>query len=148
MGMPMYYLPLGDLEKDADLMSLVTDIDLKSMLLLEVVDVFHAATERNDEDGTTIAAMLNALDGVWTPHGLVTVMTTNNRDRLDDALIRAGRVDVDEEFTALDEDQAAKLSEYITERPCDNRLAESFAGKSPADLIKALRKTQQEEMTS
>lgn len=150
-GMPMYYLPLGDLEKDADLMSLVTDIDPKSMLLLEDVDVFHAATERNDEDGTTIAAMLNALDGVWTPHGLVTVMTTNNRDRLDDALIRAGRVDVDEEFTALDGDQAESLASYIA--GCyrgEEYLADSrtYAGKSPAELIKALRKAQQEEMTS
>jgi hypothetical protein len=150
-GIPIYYLPLGDLDKDADLMSLVTAIEPKSMLLLEDVDVFHAMTERNDEDGTTIAAMLNALDGVWTPHGLITVMTTNNRDALDDALIRAGRVDVDEEFTALDEDQAAALASYIA--GCyrgEDYLAYSrtFAGKSPAELIKALRQEQQKEEIS
>ena len=144
-GMPLYYLPLGDLEKDADLMSLVTDIDPKSMLLLEDVDVYHAMTERDDNEGTTIATMLNALDGIWTPHGLITVMTTNNRDALDDALIRAGRVDVDMEFSALDENQAAKLSEWITRKPCDNRLACEFVGRSPAELIKALREAGQKE---
>ncbi len=144
-GIPMYYLPLADLEKDADLMSLVTDIDPKSILLLEDVDVYHAATERNDEDGTTIMALLNALDGIWTPHGLITIMTTNNRDALDDALIRAGRVDVDMEFSALDEDQAAKLSEWIIREPCDNRLACEFVGRSPAELIKALREIEQKE---
>ena len=143
-GMPMYYLPLGDLEKDADLMSLVTDIDPKSMLLLEDVDVFHAATDRSDEDGTTIAAMLNALDGVWTPHGLITVMTTNNRDALDDALIRAGRVDVDMEFSCLDQPQAARLSEWITKQP-RNGVAAEFVGRSPAELIKALREAEQKE---
>lgn len=144
-GLPLYYLPLGDLEKDADLMSLVGDIDPKSMLLLEDVDIYHAATARSDDEGTTIAAMLNALDGVWTPHGLITVMTTNNRDALDDALIRAGRVDVDMEFSSLDEDQAARLAEWMTQQPCDNRVACEFVGRSPAELIKALREAEQKE---
>lgn len=144
----LYYLPLGDLDKDADLMNLVTAIEPKSMLLLEDVDVFHAMTERTDEEGgTTLAAMLNALDGVWTPHGLITVMTTNNRDELDDALIRAGRVDVDEEFTALDEEQAQRLAIYFADcYPGEDYLAYSrtFAGESPAELIKALRQKQTE----
>lgn len=145
----LYYLPLGDLDKDADLMNLVTAIEPKSMLLMEDVDVFHAATERSDEEGgTTLAAMLNALDGVWTPHGLITVMTTNRREDLDDALIRAGRIDVDEEFTALDANQAERLASYFA--GCyrgEDYLAYSrkFAGKSPAELIKALRQKQQEE---
>jgi hypothetical protein len=145
LGMPMYYLPLGDLDKDADLMNLVTAIKPKSMLLLEDVDVFHAMTERTDkEGGTTLAAMLNALDGVWTPHGLITVLTTNNRDQLDDALIRAGRVDLDEEFTALDEEQAQRLAIYFADcYPEEDYLAysRSFAGQSPAELIKALRQS-------
>lgn len=150
-NMPMYYLPLGDLDKDADLMNLVTAIEPRSMLLLEDVDIFHAMTQRNDEEGgTTLAAMLNALDGVWTPHGLITVMTTNNRDQLDDALIRAGRVDVDEQFTALDEDQAQRLATFIAD--CyrgEDYLAYSrtFAGKSPAELIKMLHQEQQKEAT-
>lgn len=144
----LYYLPLGDLDKDADLMNLVTNIEPKSMLLLEDVDVFHAMTERTDEEGgTTLAAMLNALDGVWTPHGLITVMTTNHRDQLDDALIRAGRVDVDEEFTVLDKEQAQRLALYFADcYPGEDYLAYSrtFAGKSPAELIKALRQKQTE----
>lgn len=143
-GIPLYYLPLGDLEKDADLMGLVTDIDPKSILLLEDVDVYHAATQRSDADGTTIAALLNALDGIWTPHGLITIMTTNNREVLDDALVREGRVDVDMEFSALDEDQAARLCKWITG---EYRVGESskFVGKSPAALIKNLRENEQKE---
>lgn len=148
-GIAIYYLPLGDIDKDADLMSLVSAIPPKSMLLLEDVDVFHAMTDRSDEDpGTTLAAMLNAIDGVWTPHGLITVMTTNKKEELDEALIRAGRVDVDEEFTVLDEDQAERVAIYFSDcYPGEDCLAYSrtFAGRSPADLIKALREQQQKE---
>ena len=144
--LPIYYLPLGDLTQDADLMSLTNYIKPKSILLLEDVDVFHAATKRDDEEaGPTVAGMLNALDGIWTPHGLITIMTTNNREALDDALIRAGRVDVDEEFTALDHGQAARLAEYIAQKPCTDRFAEQFVGESPADLIRALREAQTKE---
>jgi hypothetical protein len=144
-SIPMYYLPLGDLDKDADLMSLVSEIKPKSILLLEDVDVFHAMTKRNDDNGMTIAGMLNALDGVWTPHGLITIMTTNNREAIDDALIRAGRVDVDEEFTSLDAEQAARLCKWICSESWTYPYTK-FVGKSPADLIKALRRSQQEEV--
>ena len=120
------------------------------MLLLEDIDVFHAMTERSDDEpGATLATMLNALDGIWTPHGLITVMTTNKKEELDEAVIREGRVDVDEEFTVLDRDQAERLASYFA--GCyagEDYLAYSrtFEGRSPAALIKALRERQQEEM--
>ena len=136
---PIHYLPMADLERDADLISLVGDIKPRSMLLIEDVDVYHAATERDDEDNTTtLASMLNALDGVFTPHGLITVLTTNHKDRLDDALLRPGRIDVDMEFTALDKPQAERLYEWCTgESP--NGLCEQYVGRSPAELINAIR---------
>lgn len=109
-GMDVYYLPLGDLDKDAKLMNLVSHVKARSMLLFEDVDIFHAATERDDNaGGLTLSAMLNALDGIWTPHGLVTVLTTNDRAALDDALIRPGRIDRDEVFELLDDEQAMRL---------------------------------------
>lgn len=51
------------------------------------------ATERSEGVGVTTGSLLNALDGVATPHGLITVMTTNFLEKLDPALIRAGRMD-------------------------------------------------------
>ena len=137
-GMPIYYLPLGDIEKDADLMGLVGAIEPRSVLLLEDADVFHAATERSEEkDAASVASMLNALDGIWTPHGLVTVMTTNARDALDKALIREGRIDVDEEFTTLDVEQARRLARWFGDG--DVVQAQAFVGRSPAAMIEALR---------
>lgn len=138
--MPLHYLPLGDLEKDADLMGLVGSIKPKSILLIEDVDAFHAATQRKvTKKQTSVAAMLNALDGIWTPHGLVTIMTTNYKEKLDDALIRPGRIDVDEEFTALSAEQAKRLAKYVN--PQWRGRPERFVGKSPAELIQAIRRT-------
>ena len=137
--LPLHYLPLGDLEADADLMGLVAEIRPKSMLLLEDVDSFHAAVSRDEENKVvTVAAMLNALDGIWTPHGMVTVMTTNHKKDLDPALLRAGRVDVDEELTALDAEQAERLSRQMTGYYETIRSTE-YAGRSPAEYIQALR---------
>ena len=136
-GMPTYYLPLGDIANDTDLMTFVGQIEPRSVLLIEDVDVFHAATDRKEEEKkASIAAMLNALDGIWTPHGLITVMTTNNRDKLDSALIRAGRIDVDEEFTVLDKPQAEVLAKWF-DRP--EVAVGPFVGKSPSEMIRALR---------
>lgn len=133
--MPVYYLPLADLEHDTNLMHLVQGVKPRSMLLLEDVDVYRAATERADETGrVSLAAMLNALDGVWTPHGLVTVLTTNRREDIDEALLRAGRVDVQEEFSPLDTSQARRLCSVVGGRvhPSD------WVGRSPAELMDAV----------
>jgi hypothetical protein len=134
--LPVHYLPLGDLERDADLMGLVGSIRPRSVLLIEDIDVYHAAIDRDDDSPkASLAGMLNALDGVWTPHGLVTVLTTNHVEALDDALIRAGRVDVSEEFTVLDLDQAKRLTAF-----CGTALdVKSFVGRSPAELIELAR---------
>jgi ATPase family associated with various cellular activities (AAA) len=135
-GLPTYYLPLGDIEADTDLMNFVGQIEPRSVLLIEDVDVFHAATERDeDKDKVSVAGMLNALDGIWTPHGLITILTTNDKDRLDDALIRAGRIDVDEEFSPLDADQARDLVDHFGAQ-LDPSV---FVGASPSSLIAAAR---------
>lgn len=135
--LPTYYLPLGDIDKDTNLMQFVAAIQPRSVLLLEDVDVFKSTTQRSDEkDRVSVAAMLNALDGVWTPHGLITIMTTNNRDALDDALIRAGRIDVSEEFTVLDCEQAERIAGFFG-FPDFN--VTGFVGNSPSELIESLK---------
>lgn len=138
--LPTYYLPLGDISKDSDLMQLVSGIKPRSVLLLEDVDSFHAATDRTDEkDRTSVATLLNALDGVWTPHGLITMMTTNNRDALDPALIRAGRIDVDEELGNLDQDQAWRLAERLVPGGMSLPEVHQFVGRPPSELIEHIR---------
>lgn len=111
-GLDLWYAPLGDLEKDTSLMSLVNQVQPGSILLLEDIDVYHATRERDDATrGASMAGLLNALDGVATPHGLITFMTTNDVEVIDPALLRPGRIDVTEEIGFPDRDQIARLYE-------------------------------------
>jgi hypothetical protein len=135
--LPVYYLPLGDVEKDANLTDLISQIEISggAVLLLEDIDSYHVSTERDQAAGQpSSAALLNSLDGIWTPHGLVTIMTTNHVDRLDPALIRAGRIGLSEEFSPMDLDQVLRMCTYLEFEP---ENPESYVGASPADLMEA-----------
>ena len=117
----VYYLPLADAKKDSNLIELVGSVTSRSLLLLEDVDVFHATTERTEgEDSITLSGVLNALDGIATPHGLITIMTTNNKDALDSALIRPGRIDREENFELADAKQAINLFQWFFQRRWDD----------------------------
>ncbi|KAJ5118018.1 hypothetical protein N7526_011041 [Penicillium atrosanguineum] len=50
--------------------------------------------DKSVKDGITLSSLLNVIDGVASSEGRILVMTTNHVDRLDEALIRIGRVDM------------------------------------------------------
>ena len=52
----------------------------------------------NNKSQISFSGLLNAIDGVASHEGRILIMTTNHRERLDPALIRPGRVDVQIEF--------------------------------------------------
>jgi hypothetical protein len=138
-GMDVWYLPIGDVKADGDLLRVASQINPRSMLLLEDVDVFHATTARDDSTaGVTLSGLLNTLDGIATPHGLLTVMTTNTPDVLDDAVVRAGRVDLIEHFGHADEGQVRRLLTrwYGTEVPGTTGIS----GVAHADVIEACKR--------
>lgn len=136
----VYYIPLPDMEADTDLANLLSRIDEQSILLLEDIDVAHATRERDDtEKGISLSGLLNALDGVITPHGLITVMTTNNKDVLDPALIRAGRADMSVEIDYADGDQLRRLIIQLLER--DPGELDVLVGDeiTPADITEVIK---------
>ncbi|MBO0825554.1 MAG: AAA family ATPase, partial [Actinobacteria bacterium] len=138
-GMDVWYLPLADVKADSELLRVASQINPRSMLLLEDVDVFHATTARNDAmAGVTLSGLLNTLDGIATPHGLLTVMTTNTPDVLDEAVVRPGRVDLVEHFGPADEGQVRRLLArwYGTEVPG----ATGITGVAHADVIEACKR--------
>jgi hypothetical protein len=140
-GMDVWYLPLADMKSDGELLRVASQINPRSMLLLEDVDVFHATTARDDDTaGVTLSGLLNTLDGIASPHGLLTVMTTNTPDVLDEAVVRAGRVDLVEHFGHADEGQVRRLLArwYGTEPPS----ATGIAGVAHADVIEACKRNE------
>lgn len=71
--------------------------------------LFNEDRKSQTEAPLTFSGLLNALDGLISADGILTVMTTNHIERLDPALVRAGRVDRRFEFTAPDREQVASL---------------------------------------
>lgn len=145
-GMDVWYLPLADVKKDGELLRTASRISPRSMLLLEDVDVFHAMTARDDTAGqVTLSGLLNTLDGIATPHGLLTVLTTNTPGVLDDAVIRPGRIDLVEHFGLADGEQAAELvARYFGEKIAVGEPlpygAAAISGIAPADVIEACKR--------
>ena len=62
-----------------------------------------------NNQGVSMSGLLNAIDGVASQEGRVLVMTTNNPEKLDDALVRPGRVDMKIKFTLANKQQTREL---------------------------------------
>lgn len=106
----IYILSLNESElTDTALLGLVAAIKPGSILLLEDIDAAFEKRENKDAKGITFSGLLNALDGVASPEGLVTIMTTNHPEKLDPALIRPGRIDQVMEFKGATEEQVRAI---------------------------------------
>lgn len=85
---------------DDRLNHLLTIIPKGTLVLLEDVDAaFSNRRVQSDADGyhganVTFSGLLNALDGVASAEERILFLTTNYVDRLDEALVRPGRVDM------------------------------------------------------
>jgi hypothetical protein len=137
-GMDIWLLPLADVQKDAELLREACRVSPRSMLLLEDIDVFDAATKRTEEAGVTLSGLLNTLDGIATPHGLVSVLTTNSPDAIDPAVIRPGRVDLTEHFSLADADQVGRLVSLWYGVPA--LAAAEISWVAPAQVVEACKR--------
>lgn len=85
---------------DDRLNHLLTIIPKGTLVLLEDVDAaFSNRRVQTDADGyrganVTFSGLLNALDGVASAEERILFLTTNHVERLDEALVRPGRVDM------------------------------------------------------
>ncbi|MCJ1467172.1 hypothetical protein MMC07_005795 [Pseudocyphellaria aurata] len=64
---------------------------------------------KDNNKGISLSGLLNAIDGVASHEGRVLVMTTNFPDKLDDALIRPGRIDMKVKFSMSTRHQIYEL---------------------------------------
>jgi ATP-dependent 26S proteasome regulatory subunit len=139
----MWYLSLAGIKSDTNLIKTVMAVKGRSILLLEDIDVFHAARERDGFGGTTLSGLLNALDGLTTPHGLITVMTSNEPEKLDPALVRAGRIDLREHFGLCGEGEVLRLLAHWYDMSKEEvaEIMPGISAISPADVIEACKRS-------
>lgn len=78
---------------------LLLHVPPRTIVLLEDADAAFSNRRQKDDDGytgssVTFSGLLNALDGVASAEERIVFMTTNHIERLDDALVRPGRIDM------------------------------------------------------
>jgi predicted AAA+ superfamily ATPase len=114
LGMDIYYVSLSSLDGDDELAQALNNVPSNSIVILEDIDTYHGATDRDNDEGVTMQGLLNCLDGFVAPHGVITIMTTNRLDVLDPAIVRPGRVDLREELNELDDYQLRGILKQFT----------------------------------
>ncbi len=110
---------------DEKIHTLLASVPQRSLLLIEDVDAFFRERDAaHAQVKLSFSGFLNALDGVATQEGTVLFMTTNHVERLDPALIRAGRIDERVELGYADADQLRRLYRKFHDDPV---AADAFA---------------------
>lgn len=107
-GLELYLLHLPTIREDGDLEQLFGALPPQCIVLIEDIDAVGLKRQISDEDKKkeneefrvlgrqghcTLSGLLNVLDGVASQEGRIVLMTSNFADKLDEALIRPGRID-------------------------------------------------------
>lgn len=102
---------------DSDLSQLIGRIPAKSILLIEDIDrAFPVVVKSGDKPqpgGPTMSGILNILDGLSAGKGLITFITTNNRQNIDQALLRPGRISCEFELGYATKEMAENLFKHF-----------------------------------
>lgn len=117
---------------DDDLHTLMSSLPKNAILLIEDIDCIF--NQRDTEYKVTFSGLLNAIDGVAASEGRVLIMTTNHVEKLDAALIRPGRIDMQVEIMDADRDQAVRMfHRFFPKATSAQRTA--FGDAIPEDVI-------------
>lgn len=139
-GKNVYFLSISELEGNSALIDCVSGMGKGQFLVLEDVDIVKSSHDREgSEDGVTLDGLLNVLDGVLTPDGLITFMTTNHIDKLDEALIRPGRADATFELGFLDQAQLDQMVSRFLGPKFDGAITLERPTVTPAEVTECLK---------
>ena len=140
----VYTVNAGSLRGDDDLISAFTSVKERSIMLMEDIDATQRPRTVEGEttpDGTTnvtLSALLNVIDGMLCPAGLLLVMTTNHPDRLDAALRRPGRIDRRVDLGPLDAKSTGELVRMWTGQDTEEELEGGLTGAEIEQVLIAL----------
>ena len=109
-GFDVYNIDLKKTEDD-NLIHLLKEITPGSILLFEDIDSSFHGRKRLNPKGVSFSGFLNALDGIVELDGVLVIITTNHIEKMDPALLRAGRMDLKIEVGYSTEKE---ISEYLS----------------------------------
>lgn len=97
----------------ADVTESINADDERYVVLLDEVDTLFADREGDDDNvkKERTSKLLSFLDGPASPNNVVFILTTNFYDKLDEAAIREGRIDLKVELGDISKNAATKMCE-------------------------------------
>lgn len=153
---PIYALNLGSISSDDVLIEAVSEVPEHGILLIEDIDAAEVGARQlskpklpatpnekldvQEQRLVTLSGLLNVLDGVFSRDGRILIMTTNYPERVDSALLRAGRVDRREYIGELDKEDAKNMvRRFVTSHSEANAIVDELVLPiAPADLQEVL----------
>ena len=117
-GRDIYYVSLETIQ-DNEMLNSAMEGGEGRIIVFEDLDILPATHQDSVSStgattGISRQGLLNILDGINSPPNAIFVLTTNNRDRLDAALTRAGRVDLELELDYFDQYQLNSMLEFLS----------------------------------
>jgi len=96
---------------DDSLQTAISTVRDDAILVMEDIDcLFGTMREKREDFCVTFSGLLNAIDGLQdNSRGLIFCFTSNHRDKLDAALRRKGRIDLELSFDACSKDQIERM---------------------------------------
>lgn len=106
----IYTLSFDPSLTDNSLMVAISSInDKNAILLIEDLDCIFQNRDDNNKSNVTFSALLNVLDGISSPKGLIIIITCNHVDKFEKALLRPGRINMMIKFTRITKTQLVDL---------------------------------------
>lgn len=132
------------------------DDDAASKLGAEITKALTTAQQSNEKNnknnqGISLSGLLNAIDGVASHEGRVLLMTSNFPDKLDEALIRPGRIDMRIDFTKATHPQMSELFSrmYSPDTPAQpTKVKVAPAPTKPANTTRRIEEKLHKNLTN
>jgi hypothetical protein len=95
----------------------------------------YGPPHKENEDKLTLSYILNLIDGLNEQNGRVIIMTTNHPDKLDKALIRPGRIDIQIHFQKCNSNIIKEIVEFYYEETISQNISFADFKYTPAEVF-------------
>lgn len=103
-----------------------------------ILGLMTSKTKYKADDALNLSCILNCIDGTYEQSGRILIITTNYPEKLDKALIRAGRIDCKVHFTKCTRNMLCDMIDHFYDRPgytLREQEQEHGKGFAPADVL-------------
>jgi SpoVK/Ycf46/Vps4 family AAA+-type ATPase len=123
----------GNVGSMVNCLSSLKDCDPKSTdTLIKLLD-----THMNCDDKLTLSFILNLIDGIRETPGRILIITSNFYDKIDEALVRPGRIDITLQMTKVSRKILNDIYIQFFNKPLPDKILSQFAEYkyTPAEIV-------------